>query len=100
MISPEEFWKERNKKKYDHICDFSLEELRERHKEELSKIKSYEDAVRVGIKLMGDYYLDGFHSRACSKRMAELVGHGTNYLDFYGASGFYYLMEVGAGDVF
>lgn len=91
--SPEEFWAEEKEKEHEHICEFSLEELRERHKEELKTIESERDAVTVGIKLMGDYYQDGFSSRSCSRRMAELVGHGTSYLDFYGSSSEYYYLR-------
>jgi len=93
VLVPEEFWKEREGKEYGHICDVSLEELKERHRDELSTIDSREKAVEVGIRLMGDHYLDGFSSRSCSSRMAELVGYETNYMDFYCAGAEYYWIE-------
>ena len=91
---PEKFWKQRKKKKYEHICKYSIRVLRKRHRDRLSKIKDYESAVRVGTLIMGDFYLNGFASRSCCARMAELVDHGTDYLDFYCGEIAYYRYKV------
>ena len=88
------FWADRWKKRYKWICDFSLEELKEKHKEKLDTIHNKEEAENVGILIMGDYYLEGFSSRKCSKLMAKLVGYETEYMDFYGSSSYYYLMKI------
>lgn len=89
----EKFWEERRKKHYKHICDYSLDELRERHKLELKKIYNRRKAVEIGILLMGDYYLDGFSSRSCSGWMSQLIGNDTEYLDFYGSSSSYFYLR-------
>lgn len=89
----DKFWVERRNKKYKDIIDFSIEELREKHKEELNKIHNKQDAENIGILLMGDYYLEGFSSRRCSRKMSELVGHRTIYMDFYGSSCYYFMMR-------
>lgn len=87
------FWKNQKKKTFDHICDVPMHKLKSKHKKILDTIHSKIKAIDVGIKLMGDYYQEGFSGRGCSGMMAELVGYGTDYLSFYCASSDYYWME-------
>ncbi len=94
-IKAKKFWEERRKKHHENINGYTLEELKEKHKNELSKIHNKEEAENIGIMIMGDFYLGGFSSRSNSRKMSELVGYETNYMDFYGSSCYYYMMKGG-----
>lgn len=89
------FWEERREKQYENLNDYTFKELREKHKNELSKIHNKEEAENIGIMIMGDFYLGGFSSRSNSRKMSELVGYETNYMDFYGSSCYYFMMKGG-----
>lgn len=86
------FWEEHRKKKFDHICDFTLEQLRKRHKNVLHLVGKY-DPVLIGLLLAGKYYDNVWGSRSCSGHLAELVGTN-NYLDFYSSGSSYAIMSV------
>jgi hypothetical protein len=74
-------------KEGEHICDYTVEQLKERHKNALALIERY-GVQTIGTLLLGRYYLNGFNSRSCSERMAFLVG-GVGYMDFYCGSSNY-----------
>ena len=81
-------WWKMQKDSGRHICDYSIEQLKERHKNVLALIPKYSVRV-IGTMLMGHYYLDGFGSRSCAGKMAELVSGDEEYLMFYCGSSEY-----------
>ena len=71
-----------------HICDFSIDQLKNMHMHVLQLIPKY-DPVIIGLLIAGKYYRDVWASRSCSGNLAELVGTN-DYLDFYCSSPVYY----------
>jgi hypothetical protein len=86
------FWREHHKKKFDHICDFTLEQLRERHKNVLRLVGKHEP-ILIGTLLAGEYYGEAWGSRSCSGHLACLVGTN-DYMDFYCGGSTYAIIKV------
>jgi hypothetical protein len=88
------FWDEYRKTHtgLPHICDFSIEELKRKHKNVLSLCDKY-DTYSIGILIAGECYKDVWSSRACSGHLASLMGYGDNaYMEYYCSSSNYYFM--------
>jgi len=83
-----------------HICDFSIDELKEKHKNVLILIQHEKyDYKTIGLLLSGECYDNVWDSRSCSGHMSKLV-NGKDYLDFYcGSSSYYWLCFLGLNHV-
>ena len=89
----EVFWKEHKGEGQEHICDVSDDDFVKKHMHVL-ELAERSDPWVIGCLLMGDYHVDGFSSRSCSGRMAELMGVG-DYMEYYCASSSYIDMKLG-----
>jgi len=94
----EEFWDLYSKTHINlpHICDFSIDELKEKHKNvlELLKLGNYDYKI-IGLLISAECYDNVWGSRSCSGHVSDLVG-GKDYLDFYcGSSNYYWLCYLG-----
>lgn len=81
-----------------HICDFSIKELSEKHKNVLALRDKY-DPWLIGLLLGAECYDSVWTSRSCSEHLADLIGvHGekdevlgdTDYLEYYCGSSNYF----------
>jgi hypothetical protein len=99
------FWEEYDKahQSLPHICDFSIEELKEKHRNVLNLCKKYDKQI-VGLYLGAECYSDIWASRSCSGHMARLVGieseidpddgADNSYCWFYCQSSSYYIVKM------
>ena len=94
-LDSKHFWEDYKKKDSarKHICDFTIEELKQKHANALKLIPA-QDRISIGLLIAGKYYNNVWNSRSCSAHLSELVG-GKDYLDFYcSSSNYYFLMKL------